>query len=433
MDQQEGSQSNFNNDGMVSERLIFPAGFYWGAATSAHQVEGGNVNDWSGWEKDNAERLAKEAEKRFGHLAGWLKVRDEAQSPQNYISGKACDHYNRYEEDFDIAKSLNHNAHRFSIEWSRIEPEEGRFDEKEIEHYKKVIMALRNRGIEPFVTLWHWTQPVWIGDIGGWSNKKAVEYFCRFVEKAVSSLGEEVKFWIVLNEPNIYTGFSYIRGSQPPGIESVSKGLRVYLNLVKAQKRAYEIIHKNRKEAQVGFANSFICFEVKNNFFLNKILKNIIDYFWNFWFFNKIEKYVDFIGCNYYTRSLIGVGKTKNDTAETTDLGWAIYPEGIYKILKRLAEYKKPIYITENGIADAEDVKRYGFIKDHLSWTNKAIQEGADVKGYFYWSLLDNFEFPETRGFWPRFGLVKFDSKTMQREIRESAKEYAKIIARSSL
>ncbi len=143
-------------------RLEFPKNFYWGAATSSHQVEGNNRNDWSEWEK-SGDRI-KDLEKR-----GLIKK----YGLENYISGQACDHYNRFREDFDIAKSLGHNAHRFSIEWSRVEPEEGKFDEKEIEHYRQVILALKERGIEPFVTLWHWTVPVWFAQKGGWLNKDA--------------------------------------------------------------------------------------------------------------------------------------------------------------------------------------------------------------------------------------------------------------------
>src|SRR3990172_4361676 len=187
----------------------FPKGFYWGSATSAHQVEGDNVNDWSEWEKENAERLAKEAENKFGHLPNWSDIKEQAQSPQNYISGRACDHYNRYEEDFDIAKSLGHNAHRFSIEWSRIEPEEGKFNEKEIEHYRKVIKALKKRDIEPFVTLWHWTNPNWIRDLGGWENKKTVEYFLRYVRRIFNEYNDLVKFWIPVNEPGTQVSLGY--------------------------------------------------------------------------------------------------------------------------------------------------------------------------------------------------------------------------------
>ena len=163
---------------MSERQTTFPKDFLWGAATSAHQVEGGNRNDWSEWEKKNAEKLAKDAPKRF---ADWqVKKFPEMLTSENYISGAACDHYNRYEKDFDIAKELGHNAHRFSIEWSRIEPEEGKFDEKEVEHYRKVIQAIRDRGMEPFVTLWHWTNPLWISEIGGWENKKTIDISMLF-------------------------------------------------------------------------------------------------------------------------------------------------------------------------------------------------------------------------------------------------------------
>jgi beta-glucosidase len=151
--------------------MSFPKNFLWGAATSSHQVEGNTRNNWIKWEKANAERLAREAGKKW---ARWQQEKfPEMFDPKNYISNRACDHYNRYEEDFDLAKEGGHNAHRFSIEWSRIEPEEGKFDEKEIEHYRQVILALRKRRIEPFVTLWHWTEPVWFQEAGGWDSSKS--------------------------------------------------------------------------------------------------------------------------------------------------------------------------------------------------------------------------------------------------------------------
>ena len=409
------------------ERGQFPKGFLWGASTSAHQVEGGLRNDWTEWEKQNAEQLAQEAERRFGHLPIWSDIKTQAQNPQNYISGRACDHYNRYEEDFDIAQSLGHTAHRFSIEWSRIEPREGEFDEKEIEHYRNVVRALRARGMEPFVTLWHWTQPTWIADIGGWENKKTVEYFLRFVEKIADAYKNDVTHFIVLNEPNIYTAFGFITGSHPPGIKNIFKAKNVYLNLRAVQKGSYKVIHNGNPRAQVGIANSFMYFEEKNGLFFNTWIKNVVEYFWNFWFLNKIKNDLDFIGCNYYSRYLIGLGNKMVKTGDTSDLGWEIFPKGIYCILKHLGKYKKPLYVTENGIADAQDKQRRNFIEEHLFWTHKAIREGVDVRGYFHWSLLDNFEFPEVRGFWPRFGLVEVDYETMKRNIRPSAHTYAKI------
>ncbi|MEK7481920.1 MAG: glycoside hydrolase family 1 protein [Patescibacteria group bacterium] len=422
---------------LENQKLIFPARFYWGSSTSAHQVEGNNHNDWTEWEKENAERLAKEAKKKFGYLQNWPEIKEQAQNPQNYISGRACDYYNRFEEDFDIAKSLGHNAHRFSIEWSRIEPEEGKFNEKEIEHYRKVIKALKSRGIEPFVTLWHWTNPLWIRDIGGWENKKTIEYFLRYVEKIVSKFDYEIKFWITLNEPEIYSSISYLKGEWPPQKRNPLSYLLVIENLIKAHREAYKIIKKIQPAVKVGIAKNNVYFEAYQNKLINRLLKKIIDWWWNFYFLNRIKKYHDFIGLNHYFYNLIKNFKfNQNENREVSDLGWEIYPEGIYYVLKDLKKYGKSIYITENGLADAKDEKRGKFIKEHLYWVNKAIQGGVDVRGYFYWSLLDNFEWD--KGFWPRFGLVEVDysakggsasgGKTMKRKIRKSALEYAKII-----
>ena len=362
----------------------------WGAATSAHQVEGGNHNDWTEWEKTT------------GHEE----------------SGRACDHYNRFRDDFDIAKFLGHNAHRFSIEWSRIEPEEGRWDEKEIAHYQEVINALRERGIEPFVTLWHWTLPVWVAEQGGWENKKTIDDFARYVDKIVRSL-KSVVYWITLNEPEIYTTNSYLRGKWPPQKKSFFKFLKVYNNLAEAHIKCSKLGFQ-----QIGIA--------KNNSYFEGWLVPVLNYFWNNWFLNKIKNHQNFIGLNYYFHNRIkGFKLNQNENKETSDMGWEIYPEGIYYVLKNLKKYQKPVYITENGVVDVQDIHREKFIKEHLRYAHKAIQEGVDVRGYFYWSLLDNFEWD--KGFWPRFGLVEVDYKTMERKIRKSALEYAKIARENGL
>lgn len=416
----------------------FPKGFYWGAGTSAHQVEGGLHNNWTEWEKENAQRLAREAEKKFGYLPNWNDIKAQAQNPQNYISGRACDHYNRYEEDFDIAKSLGHNAHRFSIEWSRVEPREGEFDEKEIEHYRQVIRALRARGMEPFVTLWHWPLPLWLHDKGGVTNKYFPEYFSRYAERMAQAL-PDVKFWITLNEPDdIYSFYSYLTGTRPPQERSILKTRRVLKSLIKAHKNAYKIIHFCNSAAKVGFANNVVYFESYKNGFVNKILKFFAGHYWNFWFFRKTMPYNDFIGCNYYHHNRIRFNWSnlarsfkRNDNCDISDMGFEVFSEGIYHVLKNLKKYNLPIYITENGIADAKDEKRGKFIKEHIIWMHKAIQEGVDVRGYLYWSLLDNFEWDE--GFWPRFGLVEVDYNTMERKIRPSAYAYAEICRTNSL
>ncbi|OGF62730.1 hypothetical protein A3C77_02640 [Candidatus Giovannonibacteria bacterium RIFCSPHIGHO2_02_FULL_45_13] len=382
---------------------IFPKNFLWGAATAAHQVEGWNHNDWTGWEKTT------------GHEE----------------SGRACDHYNRFREDFDIAKRLGHNAHRFSIEWSRIEPEEGKFNEKEIAHYQDVIDDLRERGIEPFVTLWHWTLPIWVTKQGGWENKKTIDDFAQYVNKIVRSV-KNVKFWITINEPEIYTMNSYLRGKWPPASpvgrpqkKLFFKFLKVYRNLAEAHKKVYTIIHSTWvSDTQVGIT--------KNNSYFEGWPAPILNYVWNNWFLNKIRHHQDFIGLNYYFHNRIkGFKLNQNENKEISDMGWEIYPEGIYHVLKDLKKYNKPVYITENGVADARDVHREKFIKEHLIWVHKAISEGADVRGYFYWSLLDNFEWD--KGFWPRFGLVEMDYQTMERKIKQSAMAYAKIAKENSL
>jgi len=185
----------------ASQDYIFPKDFYWGAATASHQVEGNNHNDWSEWEK---------SEKRIQDLkkSGLF----DKYGQDNFISGRGADHYNKYKEDFKLAKELGHNATRFSIEWSRIEPKEGKFDQKAIDHYKDVIKTLKELDIEPFVTLWHWPIPIWLRDKGGLESSEIPKYFVRYAKKVVEALGDDVKFWITLNEPLVNTSISYVQG-----------------------------------------------------------------------------------------------------------------------------------------------------------------------------------------------------------------------------
>ncbi len=379
--------------------LKFPDKFYWGTATASYQVEGGIKNDWSN--------------------AG-----------NRYDAETACDHYNRFEEDFDLAKSMNNNAHRFSIEWARIEPEEGKFDQNEIAHYRKVILALKQRGLEPFVGLYHWTLPIWFTEKGGWLNPKAPEYFARFTEKIVSEYKDSVKFWITLNEPNIYAPNCYLQGVWPPFTKNIIKTIKVARQLVKAHKSSFEIIKKVAPDSKVGL--------VTNNTWLKGIIRIFGDYTYNHWFLNKIKNYYDFIGLNYYfTHSLfsaINHLRIKQNTTnnQLTDMGWKIVPEGIYHVLMDLKKYNRPIYVTENGLADAKDEKRAKFIIDHLKWIHKAIENGADIKGYFHWSLLDNFEWD--KGFWPRFGLMEIDrNNNLKRIPRESSKIYSEICKNNTI
>lgn len=365
--------------------LKFPKNFYWGTAMSAYQVEGGIKNDWS--------------------VAG-----------RKFDAGQACDHYHRFESDFDLAKQMNNNAHRFSIEWARIEPEQGKFDQKEIEHYRKVIVALRERGLEPFVTLYHWTLPIWFAEKGGWLNKDAPKYFERFVEKVVSEYKDLVKFWITLNEPNIYVFFSFFAGIWPPFKKSWFKSRKAFKQLTETHKKAYQIIHKISSDAKVGIA-----YQKGNSI--------IVNYEWIYKFLESIKNNQDFIGLDYYVGTFTGSlwQKIFQRKQGLTDLNWQIYPKGIYYALKDLKKkYNKPIYITENGLADAKDEKRAKFIIEHLRWVHKAIKEGVDVRGYFHWSLMDNFEW--AMRFAPRFGLIGIDyNHNLKRIPRQSSKIYAEI------
>lgn len=371
--------------------------FFWGAATSAHQIEGGNKNDFS---------------------EGGLDA------------GRACDSYHRYEEDFEIAKSLGQNSHRFSIEWSRVEPEEGKFDPGAIAHYRKVIAALRQRGLEPFVTLWHFTNPVWFAKLGGWADPSSVGRFSRYAHYLTEQLKDSVKFWITLNEPEVYADVAYVRKRWPPGegltnsdilqnIGMTFTALRVLKNFREAHKVVYHVIKHRQPESQVGIVTSLIGGNPLTRWALN---------FPNFQTLRCLRRHTDFIGLNYYMKvsfwnHIFGL---RSKEVKLSDLGWEIYPEGIYQNLLALKRFGKPVYITENGLADAADKYRADFIKDHIHWMKKAMAGGADVRGYFHWSLLDNFEWD--KGFTPRFGLVEMNYETLARHVRPSARIYAELI-----
>ncbi len=397
----------------INHDLIFPENFLWGTATSAHQVEGDNFNnDWWYWEHSR---------KRIEGL------KKEDKNPKDFISEKACDQYHLYEKDFDLIKSLNNNAYRFSIEWSRIEPEEGKFAEEEIQHYRKLLSALKARGVIPFVTLQHFTLPLWLFKKGGALSKEVAEYFERYVKFVVEELGDLVEFWITVNEPVIGAVGGFLWETGPPQGKSLFKTIKVIRNSLKSHKKAYQAIHQIQKEAKVGVAKNNIYFEPYNSAsFLDKFSTILLDYFWNRYFLNKTKKYLDFIGLNYYFPSKVKFPlKTKSSNRVVSDTGSEIYPKGIYYVLKELQKYKKPIYVTENGLADTQDKLRAEFIIDHLRWIHKAIQEGMDIQGYFHWSLLDNFEWAE--GFLPKFGLFEVNYKTLERIARKSVEIYSEI------
>ncbi len=413
----------------------FPKGFMWGASTSAYQVEGGNHNQWTVWELAHAAELAKHAEKKYGHLPNWDDIKKEAKDPDNYVSGRAIDHYNRYEDDFKFLKKLNLNSFRFGVEWSRLEPEEGRWDEDAVEHYRTYIETLKKMDIEPVINLWHWTLPIWLADKGGFTNSANLKYFERFVTKISEEYGHLLRYVITLNEPNNYVSFGYQLGTWPPGEKNFLHGGWTYWNLVRAHRRAYAIIKKRHPEMQVGIAANLANIQAKrpHNLF-DGISTKVMRYVWNWWFLRRIRKQQDFVGFNYYFSDYYtGVFKRENPKTPLNDLGWYMEPEGLYPLLLRIwSRYKKPVIVAENGVADANDEYRRWWIEESMVAMQRALSEGVKIKGYFHWSLLDNFEWSD--GFWPRFGLVAVDRKQgMKRTIRPSAKWLADRIEKLSV
>jgi beta-glucosidase len=396
----------------------FPEGFLWGTATSAYQIEGGIVNDWSEWEK---------SKKRIN------KLEKEKLSIDDFTCGNAVDSYGRFEEDLGLVKKLNNNAIRFGLEWARIQPDKNRWDVSAINHYKELLEGAKKRGLKTVVTLWHWTIPLWVRDEKGWANKKTVEYFSEYVELIIKDLGGLVDYWVVLNEPMMFTFGGYISRKHPPQKFSLFKAEKVIKNLAAAHNKSYDLIHKYFSNAQVGTTNMLNYFEPAHPWNpIEVLLSKTLDYYWNRRIVRKTIK-SDFFGVNYYyhDRMIWRPPFRKNKNEWVNDKGWEIYPEGIYHVLNSVKKYKKPILILENGLADENDVNRERFIKEHLYWAWKAIQEGADVRGYFHWSLLDNFEW--AWGWGPKFGLYAVDRKTMERTARRSAGFYGEICKNNRL
>jgi beta-glucosidase len=421
---------------LMIARQKFPKDFLWGASTASHQVEGGTINQWSAWELEHASELATTADTRLNWIPGWndgnnndkQDIKAQAETPENYVSGAGIDHYNRYEEDFDLLQKLQFNSFRFGIEWSRIQPEEGVFDKEAINHYHEYINSLNRRGVEPMLNLWHWTMPTWFTDKGGFEKKENLAFFDTFVTRMAEEYADKVKYVITLNEPNVYASFSYLNGDWPPQGKSAKTAFTVYHNLVKAHKRAYAILKARNSTLQIGVAAQLANIQAKRpHNIIDSITTKVMRYGWNWWFLTRIRKQQDFIGVNYYfTDYYRGFGKRDNPKVPTNDLGWYMEPEGLYPLMLRTwARYKKPLIITENGVADRNDDYREWWLEQTIIAMQRALSEGVELKGYMHWSLLDNFEWKY--GWWPKFGLVEVDrEQDMERKPRLSAIWFAK-------
>jgi len=417
---------------MGSSSLTFPQGFLWGAATSAHQVEGNNIySDWWAWEQ-----------------AGRVKE----------PSGLACDQYRRFAEDFDLAASLGQRAHRFSIEWSRIEPTRGDFNEEALAHYREVVRALRQRNLEPVVTLHHYTSPQWLAKAGGWVNSNVVDWFGRFTEQVVKAVGPSVRYWITINEPMVFVNMHYIEGVGPPGSHDLKQALRVIEHLIRAHAVSYRILHEALPGAQVSVAKHLPAFtacrawwpmdrwarRMTDQIFNAAFLDALTEGRWSVpgvatWTIHEARSTLDFLGINYYGRQFIrwtpfrggwlgsscDLGHHPRQVTERTSMGWDVHPESFRRTLLQSAALGLPILVTENGTWMEDDARRWRYIARHLEALVRAMQQGADVIGYLYWSLLDNFEW--AHGYGPRFGLVEVDYATQERRVRDSGRRFAEV------
>ncbi len=402
-----------NHQSRPEKNLKFPTGFLWGVSTSAYQIEGGITNDWSEWEI-SPRRIQ------------FLKSR--GLNPADFICGSACNSYQLWRQDIELVKNLHCRAYRFGLEWARLEPEPGVFNQKAIDHYAQILKTLKANNLQTVVTLWHWTMPLWVARAGGWANPKTIDYFSRYVKKIVRELGAEIDWWVTLNEPRIHIGNGYLTGKFPPQKKSPLLARRVSQNLADGHIKAYQIIHQVYSTAQVSITHLVDYFEPARPWCpVEQALAKLAHYFVNDYFLQKIKNHLDYVGLDYYfhQRMVWHPPFRRNQNKQTTDMGWEIYPAGIYYVLKYLAKLNKPILILENGLADADDSRRPSFIINHLRYVHQAIKEGIDVRGYFYWSLLDNFEW--AAGWAPKFGLYAVDRRTFARQPRPSARLYAQI------
>lgn len=423
---------------MPQATFHFPRGFLWGTATAAHQVEGNNTNNnfWD-WE----------------------------QQPGRIVNGDksalACDWWGgRWREDFDRAAEGGQNAHRFSIEWSRIQPTPDRWDEDALDRYREMLRGLHARGLTPMVTLHHFTEPLWLAEMGGWENEAIVGYFETFVRKAVEALREFCSLWITLNEPNVRAAYGYLFPAFPPGKSDILACFRVMTNMALAHAAAYRVIHALQPTARVGMAVMWRGFiphkawfppdgwvaglfsSLFNEFFPTAASRGVLRFpFWT----KRVPQAKgtqDFLGVNYYTRDRVAFDLFKPGEmfarrffaagADLSDTDWiANDPEGLFAALKWGKRFELPMIITENGVEDADDHLRPRYLAQHIHQLWRAVNYNWLIKGYFHWTLVDNFEWD--RGWKQRFGLWELDPATQARRKRPSADLYADICRENGL
>ena len=413
----------------------------WGTATAAHQVEGNNTNNnWYAWEHQKDSN-------------GKSRIHN------NDKSGIAANHWNLYRDDISLMNDLGVGYYRFSVEWSKIEPESGIINEEALEHYRDVCIALIDSGLTPVITLHHFSHPIWFEELGAFEKEENIEYYIRFSELVFNKLSDIVPIWCTINEPAVYVTQGYFNGVFPPGKKDPLLAGYVMRNLLNAHVQVYQHLKSlpNGENVQIGLVKNItqldplrrwhildwyfsgILNDVFTNSTLNLFTKGEFDFYLPAMANISYKNYdainsLDFIGLNYYSRWHV---KGQLNLAEPftfelrpqdiqTDMPYAIYPEGFYKAVKTIAKLNVPIIITENGIADDKDDRRSLFIKRYLYALFKTIEEGYDVRGYFYWSLMDNFEWAE--GYMMKFGLYDVDFNTQKRTLRSGSQSFVDIV-----
>jgi beta-glucosidase len=422
---------------MPQATFHYPRGFLWGTASASHQVEGNNTNNnWWKWEQE-------------GHTTG--------------KSGLACDWWGgRWREDFDRAAESGQSAHRFSVEWSRIQPSPDQWDEDALEKYRAMLRGLRERGMTAMVTMHHFSDPLWLTEQGGWETEAVVPLFEKFVRKTVEALKEYCTLWSTINEPNVYALSGYANGAFPPGVNDIKRAVQVEANMLRAHVVAYHAIHDIQKVSRVGYALHYRPMVAKNKFSpLDVLMRNIRYEGINMAFPSALSTGImrtpigrlaipaakgtqDYLGLNYYSADTISFNIrnrkelfTHSSFPTDADLSdnkfIANIPEGLYDSLKwAVRTYPNlPIIITENGVECADDHIRPRYLALHLHQLWRAVNFNWPVKGYFHWSLADNFEWE--RGWTQRFGLWALDTETQKRTKRPSADLYAAICKENGL
>lgn len=409
----------------------FPTGFLWGSATAAFQVEGHYANsNWSAW------------------------VNEPGRIMQGMKPGLACDWWGgRWKEDFDRAAETGQNTHRLSVDWARIQPALDRWDEDALEYYRQIVRGATERGLLPMVTLHHFSDPLWLSEMGGWANPQAPKLFDTFVRRVVEALKEYVSLWVTINEPNVYYFNGYFSGEFPPGKKNELGTIYVILcNMLRGHAAAYRTIHDIQKTARVGFAHHHRPLRAARkwlpldgilaagaqsvmNAFPNALKDGKVRFLWQRTRLPEVARTQDFFGLNYYAIDVLrfNLNSSKGfhqrsfpSGSEVSETGFlANVAPGIFESIRWAQQFKLPVIITENGIEDSADNLRPRYMVEHLHQIWRAITAGWQVKGYYHWSLTDNFEWE--RAWTQRFGLWGLDPVTQARIRRPSVDIYAEI------